>query len=162
MSIIRRNEFWPFRILDSFFDDFWSIPDFTLLKIPRISFPRLDIKEEEKDYVIMAEVPGYSKEDIKIEVKNDLLTIYSDHKDEKSEEKEGYIYKERYHRSFHRSLRIPENITYEDISAKLEDGLLTLHIPKKEPKPPKRIEIKEHKELKDTEIKETEIETKKE
>ncbi len=155
MSIIRQNRYWPFRILDDFFDDFWNIPDFTLLKIPRMTFPKLDIKEEDGNYVIMAEVPGFSKEEINIEVKDDLLTIFSEHKEEKEKEKEGYIYKERSNRSFSRSLRMPDHITSEEIKAELKDGLLTLSIPKKEPEPPKRVEISEHN------VKEAETEEKK-
>ena len=153
MSIIRRNRYWPFRLLDSFFDDF---SDLTLLKLPRMQLPRMDIKEEEGEYLITAEVPGFTKGEIDIEVKDNLLTISSEHKEEKEEEKEGYIFKERSHRSFSRSLVIPENIGHEEIEAKLENGLLTLHIPKKEPEPPKRIEIKGHEEPKRLEVKEPE------
>ena len=144
MSIIRRRH-WPFRIMDSFFDDFWDwdIPDFTIMRMPRMQFPKLDIKEEDKSYLLTAEVPGFSKDNINIEVKDDMLTIFSEHKEELDEEKEGYIYKERSHRSFSRSLRIPEGFTPEEITAKLEDGLLTLHIPKKEPKPPRKVEIED-------------------
>ncbi|NVM27918.1 MAG: Hsp20/alpha crystallin family protein [Candidatus Helarchaeota archaeon] len=160
MSIIRRSRYWPFRILNDFFDDFWDVPDFTLMRIPRMTFPKLDIKEEEGNYIITAEVPGYSKEEVNIEIKNDMLTIFSEHEEKKDEEKAGYIYKERSHRSFCRSLRIPENITHEEIKADLKDGLLTLRIPKKEPKLPKKVEIEEHKELTDMEVKEAETEEK--
>ena len=79
-----------------------------------------------------------------------MLTISSEHKEEKEEEKEGYIYKERSHRSFSRSLRIPEHIKPEEIEAKMENGLLTLSIPKKEPQPPRKVEIKSDEELEDT------------
>ena len=150
MSIIRRGRYWPFKILDSFLGDFWDFPDFTLMRMPRIKSPLLDIKEKGEIYVLTAEVPGFSKDDINIEVKDNMLTISSEHKEEKEEEKEGYIYKERSHRSFSRSLRIPKGITPEEITAKLEDGLLTLHIPKKEPKTPRRISIESPKELEDT------------
>ncbi len=148
MSIIRRI-YRPVSLFDSMFDDFWE-PDFTLLKLPTLNLPIIDIKEEESEFVLTAEVPGFKKEDINIEIRDDTLTISSEHKEETEETKEGYIYKERSHRSFTRSLRIPENISAEEIEAKLEDGLLTLHIPKKEPEPPKKIEIKEEPELENT------------
>ncbi len=150
MSIIRRSRHWPFRLLDSFFDDFWEPTDMTLLKIPEMRIPRLDIKEEDDIFSITAEVPGYNKEDLNIEIHDDVLTISSEHKEEKEEEKEGYIYKERSHRSFSRSLRIPEHIKPEEIEAKMENGLLTLSIPKKEPQPPRKVEIKSDEELEDT------------
>ncbi|TFG04755.1 MAG: Hsp20/alpha crystallin family protein [Promethearchaeota archaeon] len=157
MSLVRRT-MWPFRVMDPFFDDFfdWDTPDFTLLRVPRMQMPRLDIKEEDGKYLLSAEVPGFSKDDINIEIKDNILTISSDHDEEKSEEKEGYIYKERSTRSFCRSLQIPEGITPEEISAKLEEGILHITIPKKEPEPPKKVEIKENKELKDVEVKGTE------
>ncbi len=108
-----------------------------------MTFPRMDIKEEEKEYIITAEVPGFKKDDINIEIRNDVMTISSEHKEEKEEKKEGYIYKERSHRAFSRSFRIPEGVTAEEVSAKLEDGILTIHIPKREPEKPKKIEIKD-------------------
>jgi HSP20 family protein len=138
--------------MESFFDDFWE-PELTLIKMPRIEFPRLDIKEEETEYLITAEVPGFTKEEINIEVKDDMLTISSEHKEEKEEEKEGYIYKERSHRTFHRSLRIPDYISYEEIDAKLENGLLKLHFPKREPESPKKVEIQGHEEPEKLEVK---------
>ena len=156
MSIIRRNRYWPFTVMDPFFEDFWEPFDFTLMKSPKMNFPKLDIKDDEKSYHVLMEVPGYAKEDINIEITDDLLTISSEHKEEKEEEKEGYIYKERSHRTFSRSLRIPENIIPEEIEAKLENGLLTLEIPKKEPEPPKKIEIKEDADPKELEVKTTE------
>ncbi len=147
MSMLQRRH-WPYNMMDSFFDDFWGlkIPDFTLMRVPRVQFPKIDIKEEEKNYLLTAEVPGLSKDDINIEVNdNNMLTIFSEHKEEKEEEKEGYIYKEQSHRSFSRSLRIPEGISYQEITAKLEDGVLSLTIPKTEPELPKKLEINDTK-----------------
>jgi len=154
MSIIRRNVYWPFRLMDSLFDDLW-VPDFTLMRFPVADFPKLDIKEGENDYTITVDAPGYAKEELGLEVKDDMLRIFSEHKEEKEEKKEGYIYKERSERSFSRSLRIPENIKAEDINAALENGVLTLTIPKKEitePAEPKKIEIKNAEALPEGEI----------
>jgi len=151
---MRRRDFWPFELLDEFLEDFWRPTNLTLLKFPRLQFPRLDIKEDEKSYTIIAEVPGYSKEDLNIEVKDDTLTISSEQKEEKEEKKEGYILRERTQRSFCRVLRIPEGITHKDISAHLDKGLLTITIPKKEPIPAKKIEIKTSDTSKNVEVKE--------
>ncbi|NVM53284.1 MAG: Hsp20/alpha crystallin family protein [Candidatus Helarchaeota archaeon] len=160
MSLIRRGRNWPFRVFDDIFEDFWEPFDFSIVRTPRVVFPKLDIKEEENEYRITAEVPGYAKEEINIELHDDTLTIFSEHKEETEEEKEGYLYRERSHRSFTRSFKIPDKITHEEIVAKLENGLLTLRIPKKEPEPPKKVEIKEHELLEDMEVKETETEEK--
>lgn len=157
MSMIVRNANWPFRIVDSFFDDLWE-PDFTLLRFPMVQFPSLDIKEADNEYTITVDAPGYTKEEINIEVKDDILTISSEHKDEKEENKEGYIYKERSERSFSRSIRIPKNVNAEEVNATLDNGLLTLTIPKKEPVEPRKIKIQNLEALPEGEVKEPEPE----
>ena len=146
-SIVRRSSYWPFRA----FDDLWN--DFTILKSPSIEFPRMDIKEDEKEYSITAEVPGYTKEDVNIEVNNGMLIISSEHKEEKEEKEKDYIYKERSERSFSRAIGVPDNIKAEEVNATLDNGLLTLHIPKKELPAPRKIEIKAPEEVKKLEVK---------
>lgn len=154
MSIRRRRDFWPFEVLDDFFGDFWKPMDLNLMRVPRLQFPRLDIQENEKNYIIIAEVPGYSGDDIDIEIKGDTLTISSEHKAEKEEKKEGFILRERSQRSFYRALKIPRGISNEDIEANLEKGLLKLTIPKKEPEPPKKVKIKSSDTSKHIDVKE--------
>ncbi len=154
MSIIRRRDFWPFELLDDFFEDFWKPMDLGLIRIPRLQFPRLDIQEDDKNYVITAEVPGYSGDDVDIEIKGDTLTISSEHKEVKEETREGFMLKERRQRSFCRALKIPKGISHDDINASLDKGLLKLSIPKKEPEPPKKIEIKTTEEAKEIKVKE--------
>ncbi len=152
MSIIVRSNYWPFKVMDSLFDDTWE--PLTLFEIPELKLPKLDIKEEDKEYIVSAEVPGFNKEDIKVELNDDVLTIASETKEEKEETKEGYIYKERSHRSFSRSFTVPGNLRPEEINAKLENGILTINLPKKEPLPAKKIEIKTPEEPKELEVKE--------
>jgi len=160
MSLVKRNTYWPFRVLDTLFEDVWDPFEFTLVKMPTIQYPKLDIKEDEKEYTATLEVPGYKKEDINIEVNDNILTISSTSKEEKEEEKEGYIHKERFESSFSRSFEVPENVTAEEIGAALNNGLLTLHIPKKELPPPKKIEIKVPEEPKKVEVKDSPMENK--
>lgn len=145
MSIMRRRN-WPFDILDDVFEDFWKPSSFALMQfpelaVPRIQFPRLDIKEGEKDYIITAEVPGYAKDDINIEIKGDTLVISSEMEEQKVDRQEGYLVRERSQRSFSRLIRIPEGTKTEDISANLDKGILSIAVPKKEPIAPKKIEI---------------------
>ena len=141
----RKKDFWPFELLDEYMEDFWKPMDLSLMRFPKLQFPRLDIQEDKKTYTITAEVPGYSGDDINIEIKGDILTISSEHEEKKEEEKQGFILKERSRRSFCRALRIPKGISSDDVSASLEKGLLTLTIPKTQPTPPKKIEIKSSK-----------------
>jgi len=139
---IERRKFDPYRLfnLDKFFDDFLSSP---LSMGSEGIFPKVDIKELEKNYEIIAEVPGLDKSDIKIELHKDVLTIQSEKETKKEEkDKEGhYIYKERSYQSFKRQFRLPENANPDKIKASMEKGLLKIEIEKKEPEPKKSIKI---------------------
>ena len=77
-------------------------------------------------------MPGFRKEDINIDLKNDLLTISASHNEEKEEEdKNKYIRKERYYSSYSRSFRV-NNIEADDIDASYNNGILEVRFPKKE------------------------------
>ncbi len=92
--------------------------------------PRCDVKETEKGYVIHAELPGVNKEDINIEVKDNVLSITGQRKEEKIQEKEKWHRTERFFGSFQRSMLLPEGVTDADIKAKLENGVLEITFPK--------------------------------
>ncbi len=109
---------------------------------------RTDVIEKDDSYQLEAELPGFNKEDIKIDLKNDLLTISAAHS-ENNEEKDNngkYIRRERRTSSYQRSFRV-ENLKPEDIIAQYRNGVLTVNIPKKEAIPEKeealRIEVKD-------------------
>jgi HSP20 family protein len=97
---------------------------------------RVDISENDKEYILEAELPGVKKEEINLEVSDDRLTI-SVKKDENTEEKKDkYLRKERRTSSMVRSFSI-ENVLSDKITAKHENGILTLVLPKKEETKPK-------------------------
>ncbi|MCL0062645.1 Hsp20/alpha crystallin family protein [Peptococcaceae bacterium] len=103
---------------------------------------RADIKETDKEYIVEADLPGVKKEEIDITINNDILTI-SVNKNEQIEEKnENYIRQERRVGSFSRSFYI-DNVDSDKVTAKFENGVLTITLPKKEPTPPagKKIDI---------------------
>lgn len=106
---------------------------------------RTDIVENKDNFVLSADLPGYNKEDIKIDIKDDMLTISAEHKEEKDEKdsKGNYIRRERSYGSYQRSFDI-SNIDSEKINAEYKNGVLELTLPKLEQKPStqKRIEIK--------------------
>lgn len=119
---------------NDFFDSFFS--DVTPIKT--------DIRETEEAYILDAELPGFSKEDIDIEYDNNVLTISANVESgmEESDEEGTYIRRERSTRSFSRQF-IVENIKSDEISASFENGVLTIDLPKSEPdsQESKRIEI---------------------
>lgn len=100
-----------------------------------ISAFRTDIVEKDDKYVLQAELPGFQKEDIKISIDGNNLTIRAEHSEEKEDqdEKKNFVRKERRYGSFARSFDIT-GIKSDGISAQYQNGILELDLPKEEPK----------------------------
>jgi HSP20 family protein len=103
--------------------------------------PSMDLIETKDDYVLRADLPGVSQEDVRIEMENDVLTISGERKAEHTESTDGFVRLERAFGMFSRSLTLPKGINAEAVAADFADGVLTLHIPKPEQAKPRRIEI---------------------
>lgn len=102
-----------------------------------------NILEKENEYLIEITAPGLKKEDIKIELDNDILRIFSNVEDNKEDKGEDYYRREFYKSSFERSFTIPKIADKNAISATMTDGILIVEIPKlKEEKKPDNIVIK--------------------
>jgi HSP20 family protein len=104
--------------------------------------PLVDITEDEKEYLIKAELPDVKKDDIKISVQNDVLSISGERKYEKEEKNKKYHRVERAYGSFSRSFTVPEDADADRVAAEFKDGLLHVHLPKSEKVKPKTIEVK--------------------
>ncbi|CDF01076.1 putative uncharacterized protein [Ruminococcus sp. CAG:624] len=106
---------------------------------------RTDIRDEGEKYVMEAELPGFTKEDIKLDINGSYLVLTAEHKNEKDEkdDKGKYIRRERSYGSYTRSFDIT-GVDTENISAEYKDGILKIDLPKKasEEPPVKRLEIK--------------------
>lgn len=122
----KRNEF---DLFNDFFDD--SFLDRRDAKIMRT-----DIKEKGNDYIIEVDLPGYDKENIDIEMDHGYLriTAKTNKSIDESDEEERYVHKERYFGECSRSFYVGENIKEEDIKATFKNGILSLTVPKEEPK----------------------------
>lgn len=109
------------------------------------SLPSVNISEDEKCYCVDVVAPGFKKEDFKINIDDDILTISAETKTESKEEDKNkqYSRREYSHSSFTRSFRLPDNAKDDAVSAKYEDGILELNIPKSktEVKATKEIQI---------------------
>ena len=104
--------------------------------------PRVDITELEDRFEIASELPGMKKDDVKVELKENILTI-SGEKSGQNEKKDRNLHVcERVYGSFSRSFRLPPHVKSEDIKAEFKDGVLNLEIPKSEEAKPKQIEVK--------------------
>ena len=94
--------------------------------------PMMDVQDKEKEIVVKADMPGVDKKDVEIDIKNNMLYINANMHREKEEEKEGYVMRERAFSRFARTFSLPANVVAEGAKAKLEDGVLTINIPKAE------------------------------
>jgi HSP20 family protein len=104
--------------------------------------PLVDITENEKEYLIKAELPEVKKEDVKVTVENGTLSITGERKVEKEEKGKKYHRVERAYGSFMRSFTLPEGTTGDKVSAEFKDGVLKVHLPKSEEVKPKSIDVK--------------------
>jgi len=104
--------------------------------------PVVDIIEDEKAYVIKAELPEMKKEDVHVQLEGGVLTITGERKVEKEEKTKKYHRIERAYGVFARSFELPENIDANKISASYKEGVLTVAVAKSEEALPKQIEVK--------------------
>ena len=134
-------------LFDNFMEDF-AFPEFddvdkALYGKHAKNLMKTDVKETDEDYVVDMDLPGFKKDEIKMQLKDGYLTVSAAKgldRDEK--DKNGnYVRRERYSGSMCRSFYVGEHVTEEDIHPKYENGILTFHLPKEEKK---AVEDKNH------------------
>ncbi len=104
--------------------------------------PDVDIVEKDDAYILKAELPGVSKDDVKITLRENLLTIKGEKKKEKEEKNRNSYRSERMYGTFERTFTLPSMVRDERIQANFKDGVLTVEIPKSEEVKPKEIPVK--------------------
>lgn len=92
---------------------------------------KVDIKENDKEYTLEAELPGVNKDEVNVELRDDRLTISVERNEQINEERDNYIRRERRYGSQSRSFYV-ENVAQENVTAKFENGILSISLPKKE------------------------------
>ena len=150
MTLMKRTS-GLFPNIPSFFDDFltrdvlnWGDTD---MVSRGESMPAVNIRENDNEYEVEVAAPGMKKDDFKIELDNNVLTISSEkeHKEEEKDEKGNFCRREFRYASFRRSFSLPERqVNVEKINAQYTDGVLHIHLPKREevkPKPVRTINI---------------------
>ena len=147
MSLVKRENYWP--SLPNFFNDFlnrdwydWSNQNFSLTNT---TIPSVNIKETDNEFMVEMAAPGMEKDDFKIDLNNNLLTISSEKQAEnKVEEGKNITRREFSYQSFSRSFTLPAIVETDKITAKYTNGILMVNIPKREeakPKPLKQIKV---------------------
>lgn len=141
-------------LFNDLFDDLgfggYSYPSYTSRKA--LLSPKVDVKEDDKQYTMEMDLPGKTEKDVNIELDKNVLTISSEMKSanevcnkEKSEKEEKkapkYIIRERTYSSFSRSFTLPDDVDSEKLTASVKDGILKVVMPRKEAQQPKKISI---------------------
>jgi HSP20 family protein len=103
--------------------------------------PAMDLVETDDDFVLRADLPGLSQDDVNIELEDNVLTISGERKAEHEERKEGYYRVERTSGQFSRSLTLPEGIDPDAVRANFDRGVLEVRVPKPEQRKPRKVTI---------------------
>jgi HSP20 family protein len=125
LPMITRRSYKPFLWSSLFDDDF-----FPVVSQRSTSMPAVNIREDEKSFTLDLAIPGIDKKDLKIEINEDVITISSEHKEEKEENRDDFRRREFSYSSFCRSFYLPENVNKDKIEANYKDGILTVELPK--------------------------------
>ena len=133
------------QLMDGLFDDALTAA-WHPLEMERSLVPPVDMVETEKEIQVKATLPGVAREDISIDITGETLTIRGKMKSEKEEKKENYIYRESRHGSFSRTLTLPEGLQTDKAEAEIENGILTVKLPKAEISKPKTVKVEVKKE----------------
>jgi len=104
--------------------------------------PAVDIAEKDSEYLVKVELPGVNKEDVKITLESNILTIRGEKKQEHEEKGKSFHRVERSYGSFQRSFTLPTTVKSDKIDAVYKDGVLHISLPKAEESRPKQIEVK--------------------
>lgn len=132
MTLTKYRSFRP-SIFHNYFDDAFIREVFYGASNGERHFvPRTNVKENEQAFQLELAVPGFDKNDFKVEVEKDVLTIAASHRDERNEEKENYSRREFWFGQFTRSFNLPDTVNADAITAEYVNGILNVTIPKKE------------------------------
>jgi HSP20 family protein len=124
------------RLFDSFFRNDDTVAGLSMW------MPAVDIIERDAEYEVRMELPGVRKDDVKLTIENNVLTVRGDKKQESTQEEKGFRRIERSFGSFQRSFTLPTTVRADRIEAAVADGVLTVRLPKAEEAKPKEIEVK--------------------
>jgi HSP20 family protein len=103
--------------------------------------PAIDVQETEKEYLLKADLPEVKKEDVKVDVKEGILSVEGERKQEKEEKGKKFHRIERAYGKFVRRMAVPTDVDEQKIAAEFKDGVLNVHLPKSAAAKPKSIDI---------------------
>jgi HSP20 family protein len=127
--------------MDDLWNRFFTGTPFTRLEAEEW-LPIMDVSEKDGHIIVKADLPDFEAKDIDVTVSGDVLTIKGEKHKEAEKKEEHFHTRERYARSFQRSIRLPANVQPDRVNATLKNGVLTLDLPETEETAKKKIEIK--------------------
>jgi HSP20 family protein len=154
-SDVRTRDPWQWemgrlsRDLDHLFNDFFGpLQPFRPFRSPERGeapafTPRCNVEDGEKAFVLTAEVPGFTREELTVDVQGETLTLRGEHRQEHENQNTCYVCRESARSSFVRTFHLPGELDVENVEAKLKDGILTLTLPKLHTAPHRQIEVSE-------------------
>ena len=120
------------RLFDSFFGGTPALTGFRQgFPEAQMMTPTLDVKENEKEIVVKADLPGMDEKDINLTIHNGVLSLRGEKKSEHTDQRENYHMMERSYGSFQRSIRLPDTIDEDKAEARFDKGVLTITLPKR-------------------------------
>jgi len=101
--------------------------------------PYVDVADEGNEYVIHVELPGFDKDNVDVELNQDVLRLKAERNADSKEQSKRYLYQERAYASFRRNIYFPEAVDPSKVEGRMDKGILTLTVPKREPSPQERM-----------------------
>jgi HSP20 family protein len=142
------------RLIERFqheFEDFWAPPRWRhemrwrhrhpLSPFGEAMLPSVDVEDQGKDYRLTVDLPGFKKEDVDVEVADDSVTVHAKKTQAEEEKKKNYLRRERAAQTYYRRIQLPEMVRSDEAKASLNNGILEVTLPKKEPKQTKKLTI---------------------
>lgn len=101
----------------------------------------IDLVEENGEFVVTADLPGFERDDVEIQVTDHTLRIEAEHEESREDSEEDYLRQERRHESMRRSIRLPDEVDKEGVTARMKNGVLTVTLPRLEAEEARTIDI---------------------
>jgi HSP20 family protein len=117
---------------DHLMDEFWDRPMGLGLtrRLQALTGPVLELKDKKNEFELVAEIPGMKADDIELNISHGILRLTGEKREEHEKKEKAFLFSERRYGCFERAIELPRGISHEKISAKLRDGILTVHLPK--------------------------------
>ncbi|MGE5187919.1 MAG: Hsp20/alpha crystallin family protein [Betaproteobacteria bacterium] len=144
------------KMIDRFereFEDFWDIPfrwrhgmrrhGFPMMPFREPTMPSVDIEDQGKDYRLTVDLPGFSKEEVEVEVSEDSVAVHAQKSQAKEESDKKFVRRERSAQTYFRRIPLPEKVRSDDAKANLSNGTLEIVLPKIQPRASRKLTISE-------------------